>query len=128
MEKLARPPLYSGSTIFMFVLHGLITQDYGLMAKFTLFSMIRLPWGGGGGGKHKYLLGGYLKEPRWLFGIVSKQDHKILFKIRTKEQLTLSDISIVKEEVPVIQMAAILIKCYLTWALLIKSSYIRMSL
>ena len=41
------------------------------------------------GRKHKYLHGRYLKEPRWLFGIVSKQDHKILLRfIPNKEKLT----------------------------------------
>ena len=32
------------------------------------------------GGKLKYHKGRYKKEPRWLFGIVSKVDHKILLQ------------------------------------------------
>ena len=45
------------------------------------------------GGKCKYLHGRYLKEPRWLFGIVPKQDYKILLRfIPNKEKLTLCPI------------------------------------
>ena len=45
------------------------------------------------GGKRKYLHGRYLKEPRWLFGIVLKQDHKILLRfVPNKEKLTLCPI------------------------------------
>ena len=45
------------------------------------------------GGKCKYLHGRYLKEPRWLFGIFSKQDHNILLRfISNREKLTLCPI------------------------------------
>ena len=42
MEKLTRPPLYSDSTIFMkFVLLGSITPDYGLMAKYMPYNVMK---------------------------------------------------------------------------------------